>query len=76
MYVPSAWFHTSTKLSAHIKQNTHTITDIAVAVNKYMTWKRADKCLKYRHLLNKQTPWPLVRERIIPTERPPLVGEI
>jgi hypothetical protein len=26
--------------------------------------------------LNKQTPWPLVRERTIPTERPPLVDEI
>jgi hypothetical protein len=25
---------------------------------------------------NKQTPWPLVRERTIPTERPPLVDEI
>jgi hypothetical protein len=25
---------------------------------------------------NKQTPWPLVRERTIPTDRPPLVGEI
>jgi hypothetical protein len=25
---------------------------------------------------NKQTPWPLVRERTIPTEWPPLVGEI
>jgi hypothetical protein len=24
----------------------------------------------------KQTPWPLARERTIPTERPPLVGEI
>jgi hypothetical protein len=24
----------------------------------------------------KQTPWPLVRKRIIPTERPPLVDEI
>jgi hypothetical protein len=24
----------------------------------------------------KETPWPLVRERIIPTERPPLVDEI
>jgi hypothetical protein len=24
----------------------------------------------------KQTPWPLVRERTIPTERPPLVDEI
>jgi hypothetical protein len=25
---------------------------------------------------NKQTPWPLVRERTLPTERPPLVDEI
>jgi hypothetical protein len=25
---------------------------------------------------NKQTPWSLVRERTIPTERPPLVNEI
>jgi hypothetical protein len=25
---------------------------------------------------NKQTPWPLVRERTIPTERPPLIDEI
>jgi hypothetical protein len=25
---------------------------------------------------NKQTPWTLVRERTIPTERPPLVDEI
>jgi hypothetical protein len=28
------------------------------------------------HKQQKQTPWPLVRERIIPTERPPLVCEI
>jgi hypothetical protein len=25
---------------------------------------------------NKQTPWPSVRKRTIPTERPPLVSEI
>jgi hypothetical protein len=25
---------------------------------------------------NKQTPWPLVRERTIPTDRPPVVDEI
>jgi hypothetical protein len=24
----------------------------------------------------KQTPWPLVRERTIPTDRPPLIDEI
>jgi hypothetical protein len=29
---------------------------------------------RYQHL--KQTPWPLVRERNIPTEQPPLVDEI
>jgi hypothetical protein len=28
------------------------------------------------YFTNKQTPWPLVRERTIPTERPPLVDEI
>jgi hypothetical protein len=28
------------------------------------------------HNKQKQTPWPLVRERTIPTERPPLVDEI
>jgi hypothetical protein len=28
------------------------------------------------HKQNKQTPWPLVRERTIPTDRPPLVDEI
>jgi hypothetical protein len=27
-------------------------------------------------IITKQTPWPLVRERTIPTERRPLVGEI
>jgi hypothetical protein len=34
---------------------------------------------KYMLLLSchhKQTPWPLVRKRTIPTERPPLVDEI
>jgi hypothetical protein len=28
------------------------------------------------HKQTKQTPWPLVRERTVPTERPPLVDEI
>jgi hypothetical protein len=27
-------------------------------------------------LPTKQTPWPLVHKQTIPTERPPLVGEI
>jgi hypothetical protein len=32
--------------------------------------------IRYSHKTNKQTPWPLVRERTIPTDRPPLVNEI
>jgi hypothetical protein len=32
--------------------------------------------LESKQTKNKQTPWPLVRERTIPTERPPLVDEI
>jgi hypothetical protein len=28
------------------------------------------------NLKQKQTPWPLVRKRTVPTEQPPLVGEI
>jgi hypothetical protein len=32
------------------------------------------KLLAYK--TTKQTPWPLVRKRTIPTERPPLVGEV
>jgi hypothetical protein len=32
--------------------------------------------LKRENTKTKQTPWPLVRERTLPTERPPLVDEI
>jgi hypothetical protein len=32
--------------------------------------------LPCKGLVNKQTPWPLVRKRIIPTEGPPIVDEI
>jgi hypothetical protein len=36
-----------------------------------------DRCkTKQKKQTNKLTPWPLVRERSIPTERPPLVDEI
>jgi hypothetical protein len=31
---------------------------------------------RYEHEQNKQTPWLLVRQQTIPTERPPLVGEV
>jgi hypothetical protein len=38
-------------------------------------------CIKYDVIVcitkkNKQTAWPLVRKRTIPTERPPLVDEV
>jgi hypothetical protein len=33
-------------------------------------------CIQKQKQTNKQTPWPLVRERTIPTDRPPLVDEI
>jgi hypothetical protein len=41
-------------------------------------WHSADtsKYIMDKKNINKQTPWPLVRERTIPTERPPLVDEI
>jgi hypothetical protein len=35
-----------------------------------------DRKIRSRKQRTKQTPWPLVRERTIPTERPPLVDEI
>jgi hypothetical protein len=40
-----------------------------------------DQSMQWMHTFTKQkkkkqTPWPLVRERTIPTERPPLVDEI
>jgi hypothetical protein len=36
--------------------------------------KAYDSVIKQKK--NKQTPWPLVRERTIPTDRPPLFDEI
>jgi hypothetical protein len=38
--------------------------------NKYYAF------INYFTYTKKQTPWPLVRERTIPTDRPPLVDEI
>jgi hypothetical protein len=35
-----------------------------------------DACLPIQYKQTKQTPWLLVRERTIPTDRPPLVDEI
>jgi acyl-CoA thioesterase FadM len=43
-------------------------TTLAVTSNPNM--------LHYDTKTKKQTPWPLVRKRTIPTERPPLVDEI
>jgi hypothetical protein len=37
---------------------------------------QADMQYVFSLITKKQTPWPLVRERTIPTDRPPLVDEI
>jgi hypothetical protein len=42
----------------------HVLSLVTLWTNVYITSKQ------------KLTPWPLVRKRTIPTERPPLVGEI
>jgi hypothetical protein len=43
----------------------------------YASYLDTNSGINRRHLKqqNKQTPWPLVRERTIPTDRPPLVDE-
>jgi hypothetical protein len=47
-------------------------TKLQRAADDIATWTR-----KWRiKLKTKQTPWPLVRERTIPTERPPFFNEI
>jgi hypothetical protein len=46
---------------------------------KFPSWKYIYRSFKGRILLclyKTKTPWPLVRKRTIPTERPPLVGEV
>jgi hypothetical protein len=43
-------------------------------VISYTVW--ITEIVSARLMLQKQTPWPLVRKRTIPTERPPLVDEI
>jgi hypothetical protein len=41
------------------------------------TARRSSFIMRRKYVVaNKQTPWPLVRERTIPTERPPHVDEI
>jgi hypothetical protein len=40
-------------------------------------FREVNNKLNLRGIINKKkTPWPLVRERTIPTDRPPLVDEI
>jgi hypothetical protein len=38
----------------------------------HTTWRQTQEILNK----NKQTPWSPVRKRTIPTERPPIIGEI
>jgi hypothetical protein len=51
------------------KKNTLLDSEILTVVTDY------EDLYYYRLKLN-QTPWPLVRKRTIPTERPPLLGEV
>jgi hypothetical protein len=53
-------------------QNAGQYRDIKIANRSYENMSQS----RYLGMTIKQTPWPLVRERTIPTERPPLVDEI
>jgi hypothetical protein len=50
---------------------------LGLYLDQKLTWQKHIKT-KHQHLTKnkKKPPWPLVRERTIPTERPPLVDEI
>jgi hypothetical protein len=50
-------------------------TRVRIGYRIYSLW-RFIATADYNYWQNKQTPWPLVRERTIPTDRPPLVDEI
>jgi hypothetical protein len=62
-FVPKVWKSTMKGISALEKK----------LVVVYRQWKGV---LWRRQKTNKQTPWPLVCEQTIPTDRPPLVDEI
>jgi hypothetical protein len=38
--------------------------------------KKTEEVLSHNFLQEKKIPWPVFRQRSIPTERPPLVGEV
>jgi hypothetical protein len=46
------------------------------AIGQERERERESKEVMTNKQTNKQTMWPLLREQIIPTERPPLVDEI
>jgi hypothetical protein len=42
-----------------------------------MIWKETEEVLSHNSLQEKKkTPWPVFRQRTLPTERPPLVSEV
>jgi hypothetical protein len=55
-------------------------TQLTAATTYFATLAAPDShctlCRTKVSVRRKQTPWPLVRTRTIPTERPPLIGEI
>jgi hypothetical protein len=68
--VKNTWIYTSTPPYAQLAEHRDIFSSKLL---EYSTTKRA---VFYCLVANKQTPWPLVRKRTIPTQRPPLVGEI
>jgi hypothetical protein len=70
--MPKQW----TETHKHYKLFTHTFKRLLVTIRHLhsTTSKRKQSNAAYRK--KKKTPWPLVRKRTIPTERPPLVDEI
>jgi hypothetical protein len=65
-------YRTNSSLSVDEPHN-YCVGDVADHSRRYMSI-----CLQVQSVIyiTKQTPFPLVRKRTIPTERPPLVGEI
>jgi hypothetical protein len=66
--------------SFHSSQVQGNLTDLSVVprlmIRRTLTPVPLQPMYSNKKKKKKQTPWPLVRERTIPTDRPPLVDEI
>jgi hypothetical protein len=61
------------RLADHVTRNFNNKMSTAAG---FLDIEKAFDTTWYTDLLYKQTPWPLVNKRTIPTERPPLVDEM